>query len=216
MVGDTGAMPRIKAPSVEAHHELVWQAVTDALGELLTERDYESINLGHIAARAGLARNTLYNYASDKTSLVLAIAERASRPVLADVTTIADAPAPAPDRARQIISELLRAFTSNTFRLILRPASAAAAPLGVIDVRDGPFRAIPDAMEKIIRDGIRSGEFRAVDDVPLTAWLLSGIMRAAADQMARDDLHPDDLIDPVQDLIVGALVQPASSPPRPV
>ena len=151
---------------MEAHHELVWQSVTDALGELLTERDYESINLGHIAARAGLARNTLYNYASDKTSLVLAIAERASRPILDKVTAIADAPEPATERARQIISELLHAFTSSTFRLILQPAAAAAVPLDATGVRHSPFRPIPVAMEKVIRDGIRSGEFRAVDDVP--------------------------------------------------
>lgn len=208
-------MPRIKAPSVEAHHELVWQSVTDALGELLTERDYESINLGHIAARAGLARNTLYNYASDKTSLVLAIAERASRPVLESVTAIADAPEPAAERARQIISELLHAFTSSTFRLILHPVAATTGPLDAVDVREGPFRAVPDAMEKVIRDGVRDGEFRVVDDVALAAWLLSGIMRAAADRMTRGGLHPDDLIGPVQDLIVGALAQPASTPPRP-
>jgi AcrR family transcriptional regulator len=205
-------MPRIKAPSVEAHHELVWQAVTNALGELLTERDYESINLGHIAARAGLARNTLYNYASDKTSLVLAIAERASRPILDGVTAIADAPEPATERARRIISELLHAFTSSTFRLILQPATVATGPLHTMeDVREGPFGAIPDAMEKVIRDGIRSGEFRAVDDVPLTAWLLSGIMRSAVDRMTRGRLHPDDLVRPVQDLIVGALTQTGSA-----
>jgi AcrR family transcriptional regulator len=208
-------MPRIKAPSVEAHHELVWQAVTDALGELLTERDYESINLGHIAARAGLARNTLYNYASDKTSLVLAIAERTSRPVLARVTAIADAPEPAAERTRQIISELLHAFTSSTFRLILQPAATATGPLDAEDVQEGPFGAVPDAMEKVIRDGIRSGEFRAVDDVPLTAWLLSGIMRTAADRMTRGRLQPDDLIGPVQDLVVGALAQTSSTSPGP-
>jgi AcrR family transcriptional regulator len=209
-------MPRIKAPSVEAHHELVWQSVSDALGELLTERDYESINLGHIAARAGLARNTLYNYASDKTSLVLAIAERASRPILDGITAIADAPEPATERARQIISALLHAFTSSTFRLILRPAAAANAPLDSVDVREGPFGAVPDAMEKVIRDGISSGEFRAVDDVPLTAWLLSGIMRSASDRISRGRLQPDDLVGPVQDLIVGALARSVPAPPAPV
>jgi AcrR family transcriptional regulator len=198
-------MPRIKAASVDEHHEIVWQSITDALGELLTERDYESIKLGHIAARAGLARNTLYNYASDKNSLVLAIAERASRPVLDRVTAIADKPEPATDRAREIISELLYAFTSSTIRLILQPPAVAAVPFDAIDNREGPFRAIPDAMERIIHDGIRSGEFRTVDDVALTAWLLSGIMRVAADRMVRDHLHPDDLIDPVQDLVIGAL-----------
>ena len=37
---------------------MVWADLAEAMRQLLLERDYESINMGHIAARAGLARNT--------------------------------------------------------------------------------------------------------------------------------------------------------------
>lgn len=87
-------MPRIKGASIGEHHELVWAGLAGALRELLTERDYDSITMGHIAERAGLARNTLYNYGRDKGALVTALTERVGRPTVARVAAIA-APASA-------------------------------------------------------------------------------------------------------------------------
>lgn len=81
-------MPRIRGTSIEEHHEMVWADLASAMRELLLERDYDAINMGHIAARAGLARNTLYNYARDKGTLVLALTERASRPAVERVAGI--------------------------------------------------------------------------------------------------------------------------------
>lgn len=211
-------MPRIKAASLEEHHELVWKDITNAVGELLAERDYDSINLGHIAARAGLARNTLYNYADDKASLVIAIAERASRPVLDRVTAIADGSGPATDRARAIIDELMNAFADNTIRLMLPTAAAAVSAVSavsaeVVENREGPFGAVARSMEKVVRDGIARGEFRPTDDVQLTTWLLSGIVRAGVERMVRDQISPTDMSGPVQDLIIGALTAAPSSMP---
>lgn len=208
-------MPRIKAASLDEHHELVWQDITDAVGALLAERDYDSINLGHIAARAGLARNTLYNYADDKASLVVAIAERASRPVLDRITKIADGSGPATDRARAIIDELMHAFADNTIRLMLPPAAAAVSAVSaeIVENCEGPFGAVARSMEKVVRDGVARGEYRPTDDVQLTTWLLSGIVRAGAERMVRDQISPTDVSGPAQDLIIGALTAASSSRP---
>lgn len=197
-------MPRIKAASLEEHHELIWQAITDAVADLLTERDYDSINLGHIAARAGLARNTLYNYADDKAALVIAIAERVSRPVLDRITTIADAAGPATDRARAIIDELMRAFADSTIRLMLPSASALLSSEAVPN-SVGPFAVVAQSMENVVRDGITRGEFRPTGDVQLTTWLLSGILRAGVERMVKGQIAPSDMTGPVQDLILSAL-----------
>ncbi|MGZ3145734.1 helix-turn-helix domain-containing protein [Lentzea chajnantorensis] len=94
-------MPRIRAATIEEHHEMVWADLAEAVRQLLLERDYDSINMGHIAARAGLARNTLYNYARDKRALVLALAHRASLPLAGQVAEIAARSSdPAADRLR--------------------------------------------------------------------------------------------------------------------
>jgi AcrR family transcriptional regulator len=179
-------MPRIRGVNLEEHHELVWADLAEAIRQLLLERDYESINMGHIAARAGLARNTLYNYATDKSALVMALTERRGRPTVERVTAIAARSAePAAQRMREIIQEILEAFTDPAMHLMFRPGTrmpAAEVPKGP----DSPFHAIVVEVEHVVRDGIARGEFRDVGDPQLAVELLSGVMRAGAERIGRD------------------------------
>jgi AcrR family transcriptional regulator len=179
-------MPRIRGASIEEHHEMVWADLAEAMRQLLLERDYDSINMGHIAARAGLARNTLYNYARDKSALVLALTQRASGPAVARVAAIAArSPDSAAERMREIIEAVLEASTDQAMQLMFRPGSGlpvAEVPKGP----DGPFHVIVVEVENVVRDGIARGEFRDVGDVHLAVELLSGVMRAGAERIGRD------------------------------
>ena len=179
-------MPRIRAATIEEHHAMVWADLTEALRLLLLERDYDSITMGHIAAKAGLARNTLYNYARDKGALVRALTERAGRPAVERVAAIAARSAePAAERLREIIEAVLEAFTDQSLQLMFRPGPGTA----IAEVPKGPaspFHAIVVEVENVVRDGIARGEFRDVGDVPLTVELLSGVMRSGAERIGRD------------------------------
>jgi AcrR family transcriptional regulator len=179
-------MPRIRGTSIEEHHEMVWADLADAMRQLLLERDYDSINMGHIAARVGLARNTLYNYAPDKSALVLALTQRVGRPAVERVAAIAGCSAdPAAERMREIIVVVLEAFTDQVMQLMFRPGSGlpfAEVPKGP----DSPFHAIVVEVEDVVRAGIERGEFRDVGDVHLAVELLSGVMRAGAERIGRD------------------------------
>lgn len=165
---------------------MVWAALAEAMRQLLLERDYDAINMGHIATRAGLARNTLYNYARDKSALVLALTQRASRPVIERVAAIATrSQDPAEQRLREIIESVLAASTNESMQLMFRPGSGlpvAEVPKGP----DGPFHAIVVEVENVVADGIARGEFRDVGDVRLAVDLLSGVMRAGAERIGRD------------------------------
>ncbi|GAB7046399.1 TetR/AcrR family transcriptional regulator [Catenuloplanes indicus] len=175
-------MPRIRGASIGEHHEMVWAGLEQATRELLRERDYDSITMGHIGARAGLARNTLYNYARDKGALIAALTERIARPTVARVAGIGARVAdPAAVRLREIVEVVLAALTDPVLQLMFRPVGADApkAP-------GGPFPAIVAEVERVLRDGIARGEFRDVGDVPLTVELLSGVMRAGAERAGRD------------------------------
>ncbi|MEV4278578.1 TetR/AcrR family transcriptional regulator [Actinoplanes xinjiangensis] len=179
-------MPRIRGTSIEEHHELVWADLAEAIRQLLLERDYESINMGHIAARAGLARNTLYNYATDKSALILALTERRGRPTVERVTAIAARAAePAAQRMLEIIQEVLEAFTDPAMQLMFRPGTRMPAA-GVPKGSDNPFHAIVVEVENVVRDGVARGEFRDVGDPHLAVELLSGVMRAGAERIGRD------------------------------
>ncbi|MEV6719588.1 helix-turn-helix domain-containing protein [Streptomyces xanthochromogenes] len=179
-------MPRIRGANIEEHHEMVWTDIEEATRQLLLERDYDSINMGHIAARAGLARNTLYNYARDKSALVLALTQRASRPSVERVATIAARSADsATERMREIIDAVLEASMDQAMQPMFRPGSdklVAEVPKGP----DNPFQAIVVEVENVVREGVARGEFRDVGDVRLTVELLSGVMRAGAERIGRD------------------------------
>ncbi|RSM43914.1 TetR/AcrR family transcriptional regulator [Actinoplanes sp. ATCC 53533] len=175
-------MPRIRGASIEEHHEMVWADLAEAMRQLLLERDYDSINMGHIAARAGLARNTLYNYAPDKSALVLALTRHAGQPAVERVAAIAECSAdPAAERMREIIAAVLEAFTDQLVQLMFR-LPFAEGPKGP----DSPFHAIVVEIENVVRAGIERGEFREVGDVHLAVELLSGVMRAGAERIGRD------------------------------
>src|SRR3954467_9268099 len=112
-------MPRIPGPRIERHHTMGGAELAEAMRALLAELDYDSITMGHIAARAGLARNTLYNYGRDKGALVVALTHRAGRPAVERVTAIAARRAePAADRLREIIEVVLQAFTDQAMQLM--------------------------------------------------------------------------------------------------
>ncbi|RII14806.1 Transcriptional regulator, TetR family [Streptomyces sp. YIM 130001] len=179
-------MPRIRGASIEEHHELVWADLAEAMRQLLLERDYDAINMGHIAARAGLARNTLYNYARDKATLVLALTRRAGRPAVERVAAIAArSQDPAAERLREIIEAVLELAADQSMQLIFRPGAnlpASEVPMGP----ESPFRAIVIEVENVVRDGAARGEFRDIDDVHLTVELLSGVMRAGTERIGRD------------------------------
>ncbi|GID28329.1 TetR/AcrR family transcriptional regulator [Paractinoplanes brasiliensis] len=198
-------MPRIRGASIEEHHEMVWTDLAEALRQLLLERDYDSITMGHIAARAGLARNTLYNYARDKSALVQALTERAAQPAVARVAAIAArSEEPATERMRDIIEAFLRASRDQALQPMFRPGSGplvAAVPKGP----DNPFNAIVAEVENVVRDGITLGEFRDVDDVPLTVELLSGVVRAGAERIGRDPATFAGTMGAVQEVVLAAL-----------
>jgi AcrR family transcriptional regulator len=200
-------MPRIRGASIEEHHTMVWAELAEAMRALLAERDYDSINMGHIAARAGLARNTLYNYGRDKNALVLALTERAGRPAVERVAAIAGRPgAPAGQRLRDIIEVVLQAFTDQTLQLMFRPGTAPP-PEGAPKGPGSPFHAIVVEVENVVRDGMAAGEFRDVGDVQLTVELLSGVMRAGAERVGRDPAALPATVNAARDLILAALAR---------
>ncbi|MEA5360224.1 TetR/AcrR family transcriptional regulator [Amycolatopsis sp., V23-08] len=200
-------MPRIRGASIEEHHELVWNALAEAMRQLVGERSYDSITLGHIADRAGLARNTLYNYGRDKGALVLALTRRACGPLVERVAAIAARPGePAAARMREIVAAVLEASTDQAMQLMFLPGSG---PL-VDDVPkgpEGPFHAIVAEVENVVRDGITSGEFRDVGDVPLAVELLSGAMRAGAERIGRDPAAFPATVRAAGDLVLAALAR---------
>lgn len=212
--GHTERMPRIMADSLDEHHELVWNNLAQAVADLLADHSYESISLAQIADRAGVARNTLYRYAPDKTALMFRIAQRVSGPVLERVQEISTEQSDPATRVDLMISELLHAFTDRRIRLILQPTAMSIVPYDVMRRDDTPFGIVAGAMEHVLREGLQSGAFRVVGDVETTAWLLGGIVRSAAERIVSDGMPVAELLPTVSALVLGALSQAPGTPAR--
>ncbi|MFI5931805.1 TetR/AcrR family transcriptional regulator [Actinoplanes sp. NPDC051494] len=192
-------MPRIRGASIGEHHDMVWADLAGAMRELLLERDYDTINMGHIATRAGLARNTLYNYAGDKKALVMALTQRVGRPTVDRVTAIAArAGDPAPARISEMIEAVLEAFQDPVLQLIFRTGPGVPGP-------GGPFHEVVVEVRTVVRAGVARAEFHAVADVDLTVELLSGVMRAGAERIGRDPSAFPATVRTAQQILIASL-----------
>ena len=63
-------MPKIQAPTVAHHRELRRQQLIDAAMELALASGAESITVAAVAAKAGLARSSIYEYFASSADLV--------------------------------------------------------------------------------------------------------------------------------------------------
>ena len=65
------AVPKISAPTVRQHREIVKTKLVDAAERLLRESGPDSLSAAAVAAEAGIARNSIYRYAVSYTHLTL-------------------------------------------------------------------------------------------------------------------------------------------------
>jgi len=63
-------VPRINAPTVEEHRARQEEAIFTVVGELVAEGGPEAVDLTTVARRVGMARTSLYRYASDADELL--------------------------------------------------------------------------------------------------------------------------------------------------
>lgn len=70
-----GAMPRIRAASIDEHKALTRRALLDSAQVLIAEEGTAEIPLGEFALAAGIGRTTLYDYFSDRDDLIATLVE---------------------------------------------------------------------------------------------------------------------------------------------
>lgn len=69
-------MPKIEAATVRAHRAQRLERLIDAAESILAERGVEALTAGAVAARAGIARNSIYRYFSSIDDLLELVVTR--------------------------------------------------------------------------------------------------------------------------------------------
>lgn len=197
-------MPRIKAASVAEHRTQTVKAIVDAFDELLAERDFDQVTFGDVAARPGIARNTIYNYAPDKPALVALSMEHSGESLMGQVNAIAvEEERGAFDRLDEIIDLLLHAFASGTRRIFLLQNAVAARPPGTES--SAPYAELIATIETVLRSGIDRGEIRDSPALTLDVRRLNGIMQIAVSELLLGAQRVDLVVSRAKALIVASV-----------
>lgn len=198
-------MPKIRASSVGAHKALVRAQLLDAFEELLLETPYEEVSIAAVAARAGVARNTVYNYASDKAELLGAAARRHVGLLLVPLQRAAEEHPEPVARMRAMLeavfAELAESRTSPViFQMLMRHGrdeDTEHAALGA----DALLPFIVGALE----EGTHAGDFRRVGDLFFVLDLVASVLVTTVERLLEDPREASARIADGIDFIMGAL-----------
>lgn len=69
-------MPKISAPSVKEHHDIMFERLVDAAESILRANGGATLTAGAVASRAGIARNSIYRYVASVDDLRILVLER--------------------------------------------------------------------------------------------------------------------------------------------
>jgi AcrR family transcriptional regulator len=145
------------------------RAILEAVLSLLAEVGYAGLTIEGVAARAGVAKTTVYRWWPSKASLVLAAAE--------DVAT--KVRVPETGRVRDDVAALLR----DVIKVYTKTVAGRVIPGLIADMAENPdlaeaiggfWKTRRQIMFGILERGISRGELRPDIDLELTADLMYG------------------------------------------
>ena len=173
-------MPKINASNLAEHREHTMNSLLDAVDELAGERGLENVSLRDIASRAGVARTAVYNYATDKSALLVAATERSTAGIRLAVDDIATGDAPAAERVDRIVSALVADFTQSARQIFAARALQQSLSAGDRERSLASFRdRIRQSLAAVVREGTSDGTLGEKLDPELTADLIIGALEAA-------------------------------------
>jgi AcrR family transcriptional regulator len=147
------------------------RAILDATQALIIERGFADLRLEHVAARAGVAKATLYRRWPSKEALALELLLELAAPHLA-VEDEGDTRAELQSAVRHTVD----ALTETPFGPVIR---ALASQIAINPSLGDPFRATVvqarrDEVARIVARGIARGDLRPDADVDLATEALAG------------------------------------------
>ncbi|MET0692889.1 MAG: TetR/AcrR family transcriptional regulator [Propionibacteriaceae bacterium] len=200
-------MPRIRANTVAEHRELMWSQLLDAFGDLLADKGYADMTLAEVAARAGMARNTIYNYADDKEALLMAYIGRAVEQFVAAARAELDTLGDARERLAWLIRKQMHQFVtepgggSDSGML----EGNALGPSAHVDLQLR-FEPLHTLMAEIVSGGIANGDFRADLDAEQVVPMVSAVIGSERVPVGSRQHDPDVAADQVTAFVLRALV----------
>lgn len=146
----------------------------DAATKVFAERGYHACRVGDIAAEAGVAYGLLYHYFESKGEVLRTIFRETWSEMLGTIEGIEATGGPARDQVRRVAAVVLGSWKANPNLIRLLVREVARGPQLEHEIEE--IRLAFDALERIVRRGIGSGEFRSDLQPRVAAWALYGAL----------------------------------------
>ncbi len=172
------------------------------------QKGYHAASMQDLADAVGLQKASLYHYISSKEDLLIAVCERGTGALTAQLTELAAAPLPPTEKlARAITSHLLALCEQlELFTVYLREQKFLAGRQRASVRAQGERHA--QLLESILQEGIHAGEFRAVD-VKMTAHAIIGMCNWLYQWYSpKGPLSPREIAAIFSDLVIRGVAQP--------
>ncbi|MBP1161447.1 AcrR family transcriptional regulator [Rhodococcus sp. PvR044] len=170
-------LPRITAPTVAEHREAQERALLDAAREVLAEGATEIPGFAEVAARAGLARSSMYQYFRSRQHLLTALIEDAF-PRWSERVEAAMAEAGAPDRR-------VLAYVRANLDLVADGEHAIAAAIASIAPRDVIAESSATMHRQLIAPLAAALAELGAQDPAAMADLINAVVHAATRQLEK-------------------------------
>ena len=165
-------MPKIQAPTVVLHRELRRQQLMDAAIGLALESGAESITVAAVAAKAGLARSSIYEYFASSADLVADLVLEELDYYTQRLATATKGAQDPFERIELWISESLR-YVADGRHMLVKSLNTITTPDARKDeILLGHRRMVAPLQEALSQTGVA--------DVRVAAALLSSVTDAAS------------------------------------
>jgi AcrR family transcriptional regulator len=153
-----------------------------AAAQIFEEKGYEATSFQDIADEVGIDRSSLYYYIPNKEQLFRDVVYGAVREGVATLDAVMEADISASEKLRLVVGSLMSAYAENypymsvwvreDLGRVLRSSEGSDKRDELVELAQR-YRI---AVESILADGIRDGEFRELDETGIVALGLLGMI----------------------------------------
>lgn len=150
--------------------------ILGAARRIVSEVGFQDASIAAVAAASGVSTGSVYSYFASRAALMAEVVALVSERELAVLTAIVAGDGSVPRRLTAAVDTFARRAFQNrrlAWSMIAEPAEPE------IDATRLKYRrAVALQFERLIRDGVRGGDFRSVDVEAAAAAIVGGFMEA--------------------------------------
>ena len=184
------------------------ERILEVAMKVFRERGYHAASMQEIADAVGMQKGSLYYYISGKQELLFLILERAIDTITAKVEEIWASDLPPKEKLRQSVTSHVEVLSQrlDMLTILLRERHALTqSQQEAIDLKRVSYEKL---FQKILTEGVRTGEFRDLD-VKIVSYGILGMCNWLYQWYSPDGrLSARDIADIFSRLLFGGLLSP--------